>query len=244
MLKSRSTRIYGFLGLALFLGFGHVFAQPGSVESRTASTGVTLSRGETRDSIGGAIAGRVFNDADQNGETTDPKGIGGVRVILRSNQAGSKAITGNSVSDAAGRFDFEAIRPGKYTVEIDPLSIPAKYRIQAATPLTINVERSRRSTVDLPIAAKRNITGIAFIDKDGDGLYKPGKDEPVEGACISTEGHFAVSNSNGWYILTDLPAGRIGLLVNWPGKNENTHVVLNLANGPVTNRIVNISKDR
>ena len=39
---------------------------------------------------------------------------------------------------------------------------------------------------------------------------------------VFAAGAFAVSNESGRYILRDLPAGRLGLLVGWPNRPENT----------------------
>ena len=194
--------------------------------------------------ISGSIRGRVFNDADLNENTRslDSQGIRGVRVILRS--ADFKSIARYQISDANGTFDFPNLSPGKYTIELDPVSIPAKFRIPPVTVRELNIESARTFDVDLPITAKRTISGIVFIDKDGDGQYKAGKDSPVEGALITVGGNLARSNVNGRYILDNLPAGRIGLLIRWPKRDENTQVVLYLDAGPVTNRIVNIPRNR
>ncbi|MBV9242882.1 MAG: hypothetical protein JO314_12835 [Acidobacteria bacterium] len=41
-----------------------------------------------------------------------------------------------------------------------------------------------------------------------------------------------------------LPAGRVSLVVRWPGKDQTTHVILDLSEGPVTDRPVNIALPR
>src|SRR5437868_13011291 len=154
-----------------------------------------------------------------------------------------RSIVGNQISDAAGEYDFSNLRPGKYTVEIDPVSIPAKFRSSTGVS-AFEVKTRRRSYVDLAISAQRTITGVVFIDKDGDGSYQAGKDQPVAGACVTAGGALAVSNESGRYILHDLPPGRLGLLVDWPNKSKSTHVVLDLGTGPVTNRVVNVPRNR
>lgn len=208
---------------------------------------VVLDHGQRPDSpfdvrAFGSLRGRVFNDADltETSQTPNPQGIAGVKIILRSVDTGFASIVGGQISDAAGTYDFPNLRPGKYTIEVDPVSVPAKFRIPVVRVSQINVEASRCSYINVPIAAQRSVTGIVFIDRDGDGRYKQGNDEPVEGAYITINGNLSVSDVKGWYILRDLPAGRIGLLVSLPKQNENTHVVFDLESGPVTKRIVNV----
>lgn len=241
----KSTKAGILLGLTFLLCVGLAPAQQASIDNTSPVRHVALDFGEngymnSGVRAAGSVSGRVFNSEEQAAEL---QGIGGVRVILRTVEAGFGSIVSNRISDAAGRYDFQDLRPGKYTIELERMSIPAKFRIPRAS-APVNVEAFRRSIVDLSATIQRTITGIIFIDKDGDGIYKPGKDEPVKGAYVTVGGSLAVSNENGRYVLSDLPAGRIGLLVAWPNRSETTHVVLDLGTGPVTNRVVNIPQNR
>jgi hypothetical protein len=51
----------------------------------------------------------------------------------------------------------------------------------------------------------------------------------------------AVTNDYGWYILRDLPAGRIPILIACPDRSENTHALIDLGTGPATNRVLDIA---
>jgi hypothetical protein len=229
MLKRTFNKFIGSLSLLLVFSTCPN-AQPSSVNGPEGS----FDRG--------SVSGRVFNDvAPEDTVNRVAEGVAGVRVILRSNNAPSDIIA-NRISDAGGRFDFETVLPGKYTVEIDPLCIPARYRVETLTRSVIEVEPGHRTNIELPVAAQRRITGTIFIDNDGDGRYEVGKDTPAAGARISVDGQFAVSRADGTYFFRDLPGGRICILVTWPGAHDHTHVVLYLPPGPVTNRIVNISR--
>lgn len=220
-------------------------------ESATVKTkyfhNVALDNGQTTEPIVdvrtyGSITGRVFSESSQIVETpgTERLGISGVKVVLRSAAPGASGVIGDRLTDERGNYDFPDLAPGAYTVEIDPVSIPSKYRMPDARPWTISVESQRRAFVELPVAPKRTINGIVYLDKDGDGQFKEGKDQPVVGAMITVGENLAISNARGWYILRDLPEGRIGILVQSPVKNENTHIVLDLGTGPVTSRVVNV----
>lgn len=190
----------------------------------------------------GSIGGRVFNESES--AKKELSGIAGVRVILRSVDAATDEILGNTLSDPAGRYEFQGLRPGKYAIELDPISLPARYQATESGRAAINVEPARRSSVDLAIRAQRTVTGVVFIDIDNDGQFDPGKDQPVEGALVTVDGNLAVSNADGRYVLRNLPSGRIGLLVAWPKASQSTHVILDLAAGPVMGRVVNVSRSR
>lgn len=168
----------------------------------------------------------------------------GVKVTPRSRDKGFENYVLEQFTDESGTYDFQDLRPGKYTIEIDPADLPAKFRPQAVNDSPVEVEPLKSSRLDIAVTPQRAITGIVYIDKDGDARYKTGKDEPVSGALITVGGSIAVTGADGVYTLRDLPAGRISLLVHSPANSENTHVVLDLGTGPVTNRVVNIPVGR
>jgi len=194
----------------------------------------------------GSVKGRIFSDAEAALATEDaePEGIGGVKVALRSQDAGFENFVIEQFTDESGAYNFENLRPGKYSIEIDPANLPARFRNPDVKDSSVEVAPMQSSNVNIPVIARRSITGNVFIDADGDGQYKPGKDTPVAGAMITIGGSLAVSDANGAYTLRDLPAGRIGLLVRWPKTSASTHVVLDLGTGPVTNRVVNVPMGR
>ena len=192
----------------------------------------------------GSVKGRVFSDAEAADENAEPQGIGGVKVSLRSQDKGFENFVIEKFTDESGAYNFEDLRPGKYSIEIDPANLPAKFRNPDVADSSVEVEPLQSSSINIPVVPQRSIMGHVFLDVDGDGQYKAGKDVPVAGAMITIGGSLAVSDSNGAYALRELPSGRIGLLVRWPKTSATTHVVLDLGMGPVTNRVVNVPMSR
>jgi len=208
---------------------------------------VTLNTGQKLDlNFGvrdfGSISGRVLNDADLSPgtQTQHALGLGGVKIILRSAETGSGSFVLDQLTGAGGTYDFPNLRPGKYLIEIDSASLPANFRIPGITGSLIIIEPLRSLLYDIPIAAQRSIAGIVFIDKDGDGQYTPGKDEPLAGASVTVENKSSISGVDGAYLLRNLPAGKIQLLVCLPNGVENTPIVVELGAEPVTQRAINI----
>jgi len=169
----------------------------------------------------GSVTGRVFADEElASAPGVDPQGIAGVRVTLRSRDAGFSSLVVEQFTDDSGTYDFQSLRPGKYTVEVDPANLLIK--------------------IDIPVTVQRRISGTVFIDNDGDALYQPGIDTPVDGAQLVIEGRKATSDASGAYELRDLPPGRVELLVRRPEYSGTTHVRFDLFDRPATNRVINI----
>lgn len=243
------------LGITLLACVSGAFAQQAAMATNPSAKpffqSVTLGAGQKKQMdfsvrAVGSVKGRVFNDAESGvaSESTDSEGIAGVKVTLRSRDKGFENYVLEQFTDETGSYAFYDLRPGKYAIEIDPIDLPAKLRSQAANEEPVEVEPSQSSVVHIAVTPQRAITGIVFVDNDGDAMYKVGKDDPVGGALITVGGSLAVTAPDGTYTLRDLPGGRIGLLVHSPAKAENTHVVLDLGTGPVTNRVVNIPVGR
>lgn len=187
----------------------------------------------------GSLLGTVFNDADASPQ---PEGIGGVRVMLRSASDVNGETRQHQISDPVGSFHFAGLPAGRYELQIDPVSVPAKFHAQRDNSWTINVEACGRFRINLPIVAERAISGVVFIDKNRNGRYNPGKDVPVGGAIVTVGQELALSQANGHYLFRDLPAGPIPILVRWPGSNQTTHMMIQLVKDPVRNRIVDIPR--
>lgn len=86
-------------------------------------SGVTLGVGEdaTGNDFGelpaGAISGRVYNDDNDNGQV-DPgeTGIAGVEIVLTGTDDLGAAVSLTTITDSDGRYRFDDLRPGTYTV--------------------------------------------------------------------------------------------------------------------------------
>lgn len=186
----------------------------------------------------GSVSGRVFNDSDplRGPQTHSETGLSGIRVIIRSIDTGFGSSMLEQVSAADGTYSFVSLRPGRYLIEVDPMTLPDNFRVPAVTSSSIIVEPLHGSSYDVPLAAERAVTGVVFIDADGDGRYTYGKDEPIEGARVTINDNASITDQNGAYILRHLPAGRMNLVVVPPGRVEGTSYFVVLGIKPVTQR--------
>ena len=70
--------------------------------------------GEVR---GAAIAGRVYNDNNDNGQVESTEtGIPNVEVVLTGTDDNGASVSKTTTTDADGRYRFDGLRPGTYTV--------------------------------------------------------------------------------------------------------------------------------
>lgn len=191
----------------------------------------------------GFISGRIFNDIFLTGEQgpQNAPGVRGVQISLRPAGPGAHGPTFTETVDASGAFSFRDLPPGTYTLEIDPMTLPADFRVPARTSWTITVEPLKGSYLDIPIAAQRAIAGVVFRDKDNDGQFDPQKDEVLAGARVIVGNVEALSDQNGSYMVRNLPAGKIEVRARLGSGDESNVVTITLGSEPNVRRAVNLA---
>jgi hypothetical protein len=207
--------------------------------SLSARQTINLSFGLTNS---GFVAGRVFNDLSLTGESTagDAPGLSGVKFTLRPVVATADSRPLSQMADGNGLYEFRNLAPGKYLLGIDTATLPANFRLTAQTTWPITVSPLQGLYLDLPFAAQRAISGIIYLDRDGDGQYDPQKDVVVEGARIAAGNSQAVSNRQGLYLLRNLPAGRIEVHVSLSTGKGSGIVNIELGPDPILRNGVNL----
>jgi hypothetical protein len=190
----------------------------------------------------GFIGGRIFNDLSLSGKPTTGKepGVDGVRFHLRKegSEAADRAMT--ETVDSSGAFEFRDLRPGTYLLELEVATLPPDFQPPEKTAWSINVEPLKGSYQDMPVAAQRAVSGIVFVDKDGDGKFDPGSDAPIMGARVRAWRSEAITGNNGAYILRNLPSGPVEVTVSMRGESKGPSVEINLAAEPTFLRNVNL----
>jgi hypothetical protein len=189
----------------------------------------------------GLVAGRVFNDVFLKGQQTAEglPGVGGVRISLRPTSVGGAFRS--LIVDPSGGYQFRSVPPGSYTLEIDPATLPADFQILRQTSWVVTVGPLQNFYLDIPLAAQRAVSGVVFVDKDGDGKYDPQKDEAVEGARVMTGRTEVTTGRGGSYILRGLPAGRIELRALSPWGAESRLLTIEFGAEPATRRAVHLA---
>jgi hypothetical protein len=205
---------------------------------------ITLSSRETANvSFGvvdfGFIAGRVFNELQPGAaDSSDQPGINGVRIKLIPLSRTMPPLT--RVTDGSGSFEFRNLTPGKYAVQLDEETLPPYFRMPERTSWELSVQPVRGSYVDIPLFAQRRISGVVFVDKDGDGTLDPAVDEVVANATVVAGQIKAVSGPDGAYLLRGLPAGKIKIVATSAGGRNSAPLTIELDAGPSIKPAVNL----
>ncbi len=188
----------------------------------------------------GSIAGRIFNDLSLKGELTagNAPGIRDVRISLHL--IGKIGAPLTVTVDTSGAYQFHNLAPGSYKLEIDLATLPANFRMPSQSSWLVTVKPLENFYLDIPQIAERAVSGIVFIDKNGDGKFDPEIDETVGGARVMAGPTEVATDESGSYLLRGLPAGRIDVRARSPWGIESLPVTIELQAQPVTRRAINI----
>ncbi|NNC74963.1 MAG: DUF11 domain-containing protein, partial [Acidimicrobiia bacterium] len=166
----------GFTNLAIVGAVGPLGALPPS--------------GDTADVIvlEATLAGRVWLDlnGDAAQDVGEP-GAGGVSVDLLD---GSLVVVGSTVTDGNGDYDFSGLDTDTYTVRVDIATLPAGSVATADPDGTLDDETVQAVVLGDAIAGLNfgyqppaTMTGLVFVDDDGDGVQGPGE-VPLAGVTV------------------------------------------------------------
>lgn len=192
----------------------------------------------------GSVSGQIFNDLFLAGRQAagNAPGIAGIRISLLSNNPEARDQSLTRTVDASGMYSFGSLPPGSYTLELDRTSVPPDFQLPPHDSWQVTVKPLQSLYLDIPLTAQRAVSGVAFIDKDGDGKFDPHHDEAVEGARVIAGRREVNTGSGGAYILRGLPAGRIELRAILPRLGaESRLITIELGPEPVTRRGVHIA---
>lgn len=188
----------------------------------------------------GSIAGRIFNDLLLTGQQAagNAPGVAGVSVSL--SPVDKIGTTLNVIVDAGGTYQFRNLTPGNYRLTIDPATVPPDFRVPSQNSWTIEVKPLENFYLDIPQFAERAVSGVVFIDKNGNGKFDADIDETLKGAHVLTGETEVVTGENGTYLLRSLPAGKIEVHARTSWGTKSLPVTLELPPQPVTQRTVNL----
>jgi hypothetical protein len=186
----------------------------------------------------GHASGRVFNDLFLNGgqKAESAPGIGGVRILLLGKDKSWKVIT-----NLAGEYTFPALIPGDYRLEIDPETLPPDFNVPQQTSWLVSVKPLKGSYLDIPVTAQRAISGVVFIDNNGDGAYNEQHDRPIKGARVKAGESETMTDQSGKYLLRNLPAGKIELTASIRGASQPRLVKIEFGPQPAILNNINIA---
>ncbi|MCP4542818.1 MAG: DUF2341 domain-containing protein [Chloroflexi bacterium] len=158
----------------------------------------------------GVVEGTVYLDEDGDGTYTPGTDtpLAGVDVIITD----TNGLTYTVTTDANGYYS-ETLPTGSATVDVDDTTLPPGSTLDSGStdPTTVIVPVDGTVLDDTGYVQIGTVTGVVYLDEDGDGTYTPGTDTPLAGVDVvitDTNGmtYTVTTGADGAYTLT-LPAG-------------------------------------
>jgi SdrD B-like domain len=179
------------------------------------------------------VMGNVYNDYTMTGvRQPDANGIRGIRLELVST-AGRREV----LSDGAGDYEINEVAPGDYNLFVDRTTLPPDF-IVSGEAIQIHVAPTSTIIQDVPLQALRSLAGHVYFKLVGGSILKtgahgndvagpggakpgPGSDDsngnpilqPLPGVQIQVGDARTTTDSQGAFILRNLPAGELLLSI-------------------------------
>ncbi|WP_269789628.1 SdrD B-like domain-containing protein [Stenotrophomonas sp. Iso1] len=211
----------------------------------SAISGITLAAGGKSESnnfgevLQVSVAGTVFLDVNNDGAIAgaDEIGLDGVVIELNGVDDTGATVSLTTTTDKDGKFSFEGLRPGKYSLTeptqptgtangITTAGTVGGTASGTATPVTTvpskitDIDLSTPGTASVDnlfgeIPRSSGISGKVWVDTDNDGVVDP-DEKGIAGVTVELEGTAidgtpikatVTTDADGNYSFTDLPPG-------------------------------------
>jgi hypothetical protein len=112
--------------------------------------------------VRGGVHGVAFLDTDGDGEPdVGEKRVDGLVLQVDGH---------HQVTDRDGAFEWPALDPGTFLLDLDRASIPAGLVVSVTLPLEVRVEAGEDMPVNIPLLPSGEASGIIFLDDNHDGV--------------------------------------------------------------------------
>jgi hypothetical protein len=180
------------------------------------------------------VMGNVYNDLRfENRRQPDSRGMQDIELLLDNGKEVRKLLTSGS-----GDFELDNVPPGDYKLSLDPASIPSNYLAPIET-VTIHVSPVSTVVQDVPMRALRSIAGNVLLKvTNPSASQQPTRTKstreklnsakanttdigdsqgftlvPVAGVQIAAGPAIATTDSDGRFLLRNLPAGELSVTI-------------------------------
>ncbi|HEV2349675.1 MAG TPA: SdrD B-like domain-containing protein [Terriglobia bacterium] len=179
------------------------------------------------------VMGNVFNDYLMNGiKQPDAGGLRGIRLELVSSAARREVL-----SDGTGDYELNEVAPGDYNLFVDRTTLPPNF-MASGDAIHLHVAPTSTIIQDVPLQALRSIAGHVYFKLVGGSILKtsahgksaagpvgprPGPTpddsngnpilQPLPGVQIQIGDARTTTDSQGSFILRNLPAGELTLSI-------------------------------
>ena len=185
------------------------------------SVSVSLVEGQTKDDVDfgfvtlATVGDTVWNDANGNGiQDPEEAGIPNVKVSLTDGSGNVVTV----ITDENGKYKFENLMPGDYTISIDETTLPAgmkeTYELDNTLDKTVSVtltEGQTKDDVDFGFIVPAVVGDTLWNDANGNGVQDPGEAGIPNVKISLTDGSgnvvTVITDANGKYKFENLMPG-------------------------------------
>ena len=151
------------------------------------------------------IKGFIFNDLNRNKIFND--GIDEVlRNVLVSLEDGTTAFT-----NSYGYFTMHNVSAGKHVITVNKDTAPKGLLPEGPLSRNISVEEGETKEMQFVFYALRAIAGNVYVDYNQNKQFN--ENEGVRGVRITCEDKSVISAESGYFLLRNLPSGRVKMTV-------------------------------
>jgi hypothetical protein len=145
--------------------------------------------------------GIAFSETDLWGYVEDDTGNGleNVKLVVKGD-AGDLSLS----TDKSGKFDMPDVRPGTYSIAVDPESVDLGYSTEELGPIDVRAAANTTPHPVFRIPAMRTFTGQVTMYDPAAGEYVAVKGARLR---INLLGRDTTTDARGRFVLSGLPAG-------------------------------------
>lgn len=156
----------------------------------------------------GAVDGRVYQDVNLNGrydpEIDQPQS--NVKVRVDGNRY---VLTGSE-----GLYRIDTVQTGEHDVYLDLLSVRADLTLLDGAQQQVALVSRRDAVVDFRLVRTGRISGVVWQDLNENGRLDEGEQPLSDVRIVTGSGRDTMTDSNGYFLIGDLPPGDHVVLVD------------------------------
>lgn len=184
----------------------------------------------------GALSGKVYQDINLNGRF-DPG-------VDKPQEAVQVRVDGNfyEMTDRNGDFKVENVKSGQHLIYIDLLTVRADLTLLTSAQHAVMLNSGRDLIVDFRLVRTGRMKGVVWMDDNDNGKVDDGEQLLADVRVVTGSGRDTLTDSQGQFILGDLPPGEHVVLIDEKTLPENARSAagslrVNIEAGGETNNV-------
>ncbi|MEK6278787.1 MAG: hypothetical protein AABN95_00375 [Acidobacteriota bacterium] len=155
-----------------------------------------------------AVHGRVYQDVNLNGQF-DP-GIDQPTANVKVRVDGNRYV----LTGPDGNYHLDAVPMGEHAIYLDLLTVRADLTLLDGSQQQVSLDSKRDSVVDFRLVRAGRISGMVWLDLNGNGQLDEGEQAVADVRVVTGSGRDTLTDGNGHFMIGDLPPGEHVILVD------------------------------